>query len=69
MPNPLFNMFNNQQNNSQNQNVVQQFQKFLNNFRGDPKQKVQELLDNGQMSTEQFTQYSSIANMLMGKHK
>lgn len=72
MANPLFDMFNNPQSsqkNNPNKNTIQRFQEFLSNFRGDPKQKVQELIDSGQMSSEQFAQYSSIADMLMGKHK
>lgn len=64
MPNPLFGLFNNGQ---QRPNIFQQFQQFISNFRGDPKQKVQELLNNGQMTQEQFDQFSSIANQLTGK--
>lgn len=65
MANPLFNMFN--QNPNPTPNLWQQFQSFLNNFRGDPKQKVQDLLNSGQMTQEQFNQFSNIASQITGK--
>lgn len=42
-------------------NMIQQFQQFKANFQGDPKQKVQELLNSGQMSQQQFNQLSQLA--------
>lgn len=36
--------------------MIQQFNQFRNSFQGDPKQKVQELLNSGQMSQQQFNQ-------------
>lgn len=42
-------------------NMMAQFNQFRQNFRGDPKQKVQELLNSGQMSQQQFDQLSQIA--------
>ena len=70
--NPLFNMFGNQQGpfNDMN-NVINQFNQFQSTFQGDPKQKVQELLNSGQMSQEQFNQLSSMAQVfqtLLGRH-
>lgn len=68
MANPLFNMFNQQQpRQNQNGNIMQRFQDFLNNFRGDPRQKVQELLNSGAMTQDQFNQYSGIADQITGK--
>lgn len=68
MANPLFNMFNQQQpRQNQNGNIVQRFQEFVSNFRGDPRQRVQELLDSGSMTPEQFNQYKNIADQLTGK--
>lgn len=72
--NPLFNMFGNNQaqgpfNNMSN--VINQFNQFQSTFQGDPKQKVQELLNSGQMSQEQFNQLSSMAQVfqtLLGRH-
>lgn len=71
MPNPLFNMFGNQQPmNRPNQNVgpfnnpmemIQQFNQFRSGFQGDPRQTVQNLLQTGQMSQEQFNQLSQMA--------
>lgn len=43
-------------------NLVQQFQQFRNSFRGDPRQQVQNLLNSGQMSQDQFNQLQSMAN-------
>lgn len=44
-------------------NVLNQFNQFKSTFQGDPKQKVQDLLNSGQMSQEQFNQLSSMAQM------
>lgn len=69
MGNPFYN--NNQNNSFGPFNLIQQFNQFRSNFQGDPKQKVQELLNNGQMSQEQFAQLSDMArnfqNMLPRK--
>lgn len=61
--NPLFNMFGQNQNgpNFFPFNIIQQFTQFRNSFQGDPKQKVQDLLNSGQMSQEQFNQLSNMA--------
>ena len=42
-------------------NMIAQFNQFQSNFSGDPKQKVQDLLNSGQMSKEQFNKLSSMA--------
>lgn len=65
MANPLFDKFS-QQPANQNpfgnmMNMLQQFNQFKSTFRGDPKQKVQELLNSGQMSQQQFQQLSAMA--------
>ena len=61
--NPLFNLFgqNYNQNGNFPLNLVQQFNQFRSTFQGDPKQQVQNLLNSGQMTQEQFTQLSSMA--------
>jgi hypothetical protein len=64
MANPLLNLFGNGSPQPQQPNMFQRFQEFANNFRGDPRQKVQEMLQNGTMTQEQFNQYSNIANQL-----
>lgn len=68
MGNPLFDMLNNNQPQSYGpfnnmNNVMNQFNQFRSTFQGDPRQKVQELLNSGQMSKEQFDQLSSMAQM------
>lgn len=68
MPNPIFGLFNgNPQPQPQQSNMIQRFQQFVNNFRGNPQQKVQELLQSGQMTQEQFNQFRSIANQITGR--
>lgn len=42
-------------------NMMQQFNQFRQNFQGDPKQKVEELLNSGQMTQDQFNQLSQMA--------
>ena len=42
-------------------NIMNQFKQFKQNFQGDPKQRVQELLDSGQMTQQQFNQLSQAA--------
>ena len=69
----LFNLFGRQtpQPNSGFANMIGQFQQFKQNFSGDPKAQVQQLLNSGQMSQEQFNKLSQLAtqfqNMLRYK--
>jgi len=37
-------------------NMLSQFEQFRQNFQGDPKQQVQNLLNSGKMSQSQFNQ-------------
>lgn len=41
--------------------MMQSFQQFASAFKGDPKQKVQELLNSGKMSQEQYNQLQQMA--------
>ena len=59
MGNPFFNQ--NQPTGNPMMNMIQQFQQFAANFRGDPRQRVQELLNSGQMSQQQFNYLSNLA--------
>lgn len=63
--NPFYNQNANQQQSNtpfgQMSNMMNQFNEFRNNFRGDPKQKVQELLNSGRMTQQQFNQLSQLA--------
>ena len=42
---------------------------FGKNFQGDPKQAVMNMLNNGQMSQQQFNQLQSYANQIMNNFK
>lgn len=44
---------------------MQQFRNFQRNFQGDPKQTVLNMLNNGQMSQQQFNQLQNMANQIM----
>ena len=71
--NPLANMFGRRpsqapQNNPMN--MLQQFNQFRNNFQGDPKQAVMNLLSSGRMSQDQFNQLSQMARLFQnGMHR
>ena len=74
MGNPFFNGGGNQnlQPNSpfgNMQNMLSQFQQFRNNFRGDPRQQVQELLSSGRMTQQQFNQLSQLAQQFQSMFK
>lgn len=64
--NPLFGMFGPKQPSNPVINLVTQFQNFKMGFQGDPRQKVQELLDSGQMTQEQLNQLMGMANQFKG---
>lgn len=52
------------------QQFKQQFEAFAQNFKQggqDPQQLVQQLLNQGKMTQDQFNQYRDIANQLTGK--
>lgn len=54
--NPLYNEM---QNN--NGNMLQRFQQFRQNFKGDPQQQVQQLLNSGRVSQSQYNQAVQMA--------
>ena len=60
MSNSLFDAFGTQQNNVSQ--IIAQINEFKNNFKGDPKAEVEKMMQNGQLSQEQFNQYAQIAN-------
>lgn len=55
MPGPLGNLM----------NMAQQFRQFQANFKGDPRQEVQRLLDSGQMSQQQYNELRGMAQQFM----
>lgn len=61
--NPIFNMF------GGFTNFQNQFNQFAQNVPTgfNPQQQVQQLLNSGQMSQEQFNYFRSIANMITGR--
>lgn len=42
------------QNNPNNNDIISRFQKFRQSFSGDPQQQVQQLLNSGRISQEQY---------------
>lgn len=65
MANPLFNQYGGQS--IQRNNFINQLQQFQSMINGDPQQIVQNLIQSGQMSQDQFNQYSQMANQIMGR--
>lgn len=66
MSNPLFSMFggmNNVPNNGM-MNLVKQFMQFRQNFNGDPKQQIQNLLNSGKVTQEQYNRAVQMAQQL-----
>ena len=67
--NPLFNRFGNGNGNNASAsgpfggvlNMMNAFRQFKQNFQGDPREQVQNMLNSGQMSQEQFNQLSNMA--------
>lgn len=60
MSNPLYDAFTRNSNN----NIIQQFQQFRQNFRGDPRQQIQQMLNSGRITQEQYNQAVQKAQML-----
>jgi hypothetical protein len=46
--------------------LIQQFQQFKKNFKGDPRQQVQDLLNSGKMSQDQLEYLENTARQLQG---
>ena len=64
MANPLLSGLNPQNGGNSPINIITRFQQFKNSFTGDPRQKVQELLNSGQMSQEQLNNLQAMASQL-----
>lgn len=68
MSNPLFNMLCGNSNLpapfSNMQNMMQSLNQFRQNLQGDPKQQVQQLLNSGKMSQNQYNQLSQMATQI-----
>ena len=64
MSNPLFGMMQNQN------NLLQRFQQFRQMFRGDPGQQIQQMLNSGRVTQQQYNQAVQMAQQMqrmMGK--
>ena len=61
MGNPIFNQFAQQ---NQVQNIIQEAQNFKNQFKGNPKEEVQRLLNQGVMSQNDFNRLMPIAQQI-----
>jgi len=57
-------MYNNQQ-----PNIIQQFNQFRQTFQGNPRQQVQQLLNSGRVSQEQYNRAVQMANQMMKMFK
>ena len=57
--NPIYDQF------GKNNDLMQRFQQFKQTVQGDPKQIVQQMLNRGQITQEQFNRASQIANQMM----
>ena len=67
MSNPLFNMMGG---NQMRNPMLQQLMQFKNNFKGDPRAQVQQMLNSGRVSQAQYDQAVQMANQIqkmMGK--
>ena len=72
MASPLFNLLNNGKMGGNGfgnlgifgniTNLISQYNSFKQNFQGDPKQQVQNMLNSGQMSQNQFNYFAQLAN-------
>ena len=61
MSNPLFNLLGGNQMNP----MMQRFNQFRQMFRGDPQQQVQQMLNSGRITQEQYNQAVQTANQIM----
>lgn len=64
MANPLMGLLGGQNQGNGPFQLIQQFQQFKRNFKGDPRQQVQNLLNSGKMTQEQLDQCTSMAQQL-----
>lgn len=51
------------------QNFMKQFNQFRSTYNGNPQQDVQNLLNSGQMTQEQFNNYAKLASQIQSMMK
>lgn len=61
MSNPLYNQYGN----SYGNNILQRFNQFRQNFQGDPRQQIQQMMNSGKITQQQYNQAVQMANQLM----
>lgn len=72
MPNPLFNALGGVRapqmpgQMGQFQRMMQQFQQFKANFRGDPKAEVEKMMQSGKLTQQQLNQLQAVARQFQG---
>jgi len=64
MSNPLYSMMGGGQQMGSIGNIMQRFQQFQQMFRGDPRQQVQQLLNSGKVSQQQYNSAVQMAQQL-----
>lgn len=62
MANPLYNQMMNNQNQN---NFLQRFNQFRQNFNGNPQQQIQQMLNSGKISQEQYNRAVQQAQNIM----
>ena len=64
MSNPLYTQMGGGMPNNGMAQMIQRFQQFKQAFQGDPRQQVQQLLNSGRVSQEQYNNAVQMANQL-----
>ena len=64
MNNPIYQQMQNPAPMNGMQNIMQRFQQFQQMFRGDPRQQVQQLLNSGRVSQQQYDQAVQMAQQM-----
>ena len=62
MKNPFYNVLSNQM---PTNNMINQLMQFKQSFRGNAREQVQQMLNSGQITQEQFNRASQMVNQLM----
>ena len=63
MANPLMNVLG-VSSQTNNKSIVEQFKDFRNSFKGDPQDKINEMLSSGQITQSQLNQATEMAKMV-----
>ncbi len=65
MSNPLHQQHPMYNSNPQNDNFMQRFNQFRQSFTGNPQQMIQQMLNSGRISQQQYDQAVQMANQMM----